>query len=197
MVAARGADKSTEWRQPADLVALCAKASADLATALAGGRDRGPWSKHTELTQNLLGDDPGAIIAALQAAVSEGASLADLGRSLCYAAALRVARFGTANEHVDWETAHHVFTYCNAAHQILKRIDGDPVHVAGFVEASRAALHGALAIYPIRFLNVPPARLPAEGDGRLSPCPQQLRKSDPPSWKPLIGNIRSMPRHFL
>jgi len=42
---------------------------------------------HTELTQNLLGDDPGAIIAALQAAVSEGASLADLGRSLCYAAA--------------------------------------------------------------------------------------------------------------
>ena len=190
-------EESTEWRQPADLVARCAKASAGLAAALAGGRDRGPWLKHTELTQNLLGDDPGRIIGALQAAVSEGASLADLGRSLCYAAALRVARFGTANEHGDWETAHHVFTYCNAVHQVLKRIDGDLVHVAGFVEASRAVLHGALAIYLIRFLNVPPARLPAEGDERLESCPQQLRKSDPPCWKPLIGNIRSTPRRFL
>ena len=44
-------------------------------------------------------------------------------RSLAYAAALRVARFGTANEHSDWETAHHVFTYTNAVHQALKRID--------------------------------------------------------------------------
>jgi hypothetical protein len=41
----------------------------------------------SELTQNLLCDNPGRIIAALQTAVSEGASLADLGRSLCYAAA--------------------------------------------------------------------------------------------------------------
>ena len=31
--------------------------------------------------------------------------------------ALRVARFGTANEHADWETALHVFTYANAIHQ--------------------------------------------------------------------------------
>jgi hypothetical protein len=122
MVAARGADESTEWRQPVDLVALCANASADLAAAFAASRDRGPWLNHTELSQNLLGDDPDRIIAALQAAVSEGASLADLGRSLCYAAALGVARFGTANEHGDWETAHHVFTYCNAVHQVLKRI---------------------------------------------------------------------------
>jgi hypothetical protein len=58
------------------------------------------------------------IIAALENAVSEGASCADLGRSLCYAAALRIALFGTANEHGDWETAHHVFTYCNAVHQV-------------------------------------------------------------------------------
>ena len=102
--------------------------------------------------------------------------MADLGRSLCYAAALRVARFGTANEHGDWETAHHVFTYCNAVHQVLKRIDGDPEHVAGFVEASRAVLHGALAIYLIRYLNVPPARLPAEGDERLESMPSTIEE---------------------
>ena len=175
MVAARGADKSTEWRQPVDLVALCANASADLAAAFAVGRDRGAWLNHTGLSQNLLGDDPGRIIAALQAAVSEGASLADLGRSLCYAAALQVARFGTANDHGDWEAAHHVFTYCNAVHQVLKRINGDP-ELAGFVEASRAVLHGALAIYLIRYLNVPPARLPAEGDEPLESMPSTIEE---------------------
>ena len=159
MVAARGADEATEWRQPVDLVELCANASVDLAAAFAAGRDRGPWMENTQLTQTLLGDDPGTIIAALEAAAFEGASCADLGRSLCYAAALRVAQFGTANEHGDWEAAHHAFTYCNAVHQVLKRIGGDPEHVADFIEASRAVLHGALAVYLIRYLNVPPARL--------------------------------------
>ena len=37
-----------------------------------------------------------------------------LTRSLCYAAAMRIARFGTANEFGDWITALHTFTYCNA-----------------------------------------------------------------------------------
>ena len=104
----------------------------------------------------------------------DGTNTADLGRSLCYAAALRVARFGTANEHGDWETAHHVFTYCNAVHQVLKRIDSDPEPVASFVEASSAVLHGALAIYLIRYLNVPPARLPAEGDEPLESMPSTI-----------------------
>jgi hypothetical protein len=134
--------------------------------SFAVGHDRGPWLEHAKLAQDLLGDDPSAIIAALQAAV-----FADLGCSLCYAAALRVARFGTANEHVDWETAHHVFTYCNAMHQVLKRIGGDREHVTDFIEASRAVLHGALAVYLIRYLNAPPARLPALGDDRLESMP--------------------------
>jgi hypothetical protein len=71
----------------------------------------------------LLGDDAGAIVAALKAAIRAGAAPSDLGRSLAYAAALRVARFGSANEHSDWETAHHVFTYANAVHRMLKRIE--------------------------------------------------------------------------
>jgi hypothetical protein len=43
--------------------------------------------------------------------------------------------------------------------------------VIHFVDASRAVLHGALAIYLIRYLNVPPARLPALGDDRLESMP--------------------------
>jgi nitrite reductase/ring-hydroxylating ferredoxin subunit len=171
MVAARGADESTHWRQPTDLISLCEKAAADLPARFAAGRARGPWSKHQALAQILLGDDPGTIIAAIGAAVSDGASFDDLGRSLTYAAALRVARFGTANEHGDWETAHHVFTYCNAVHQGLSRVGSDRDLAARFVEASRAVLHGAVAIYLIRYLNVPPARLPGEGDDRLDDLP--------------------------
>ena len=95
---------------------------------------------------------------------------------MSYAAALRVAQFGTANEHGDWETAHHVFTYCNAVHQVLKRIGGDREHVTDFIEASRAVLHGALAVYLIRYLNVPPARLPALGDDRLESMPSSIEE---------------------
>ena len=68
MVAARGAEESTEWRQPRDLVALCERAAAELPTLFAGGRDRGAWLKHAELAQYLLGDDPSAIIVSLETA---------------------------------------------------------------------------------------------------------------------------------
>ncbi|SEC27760.1 Ferredoxin subunit of nitrite reductase or a ring-hydroxylating dioxygenase [Rhizobiales bacterium GAS188] len=179
MVAARGADESTQWRQPADLVALCERAATGLPALFAAGRgpvgrDRGPWLKHTELAGLLLSDDPDAIIAALETAISEGAAFADLGRSLSYAAALRVARFGTANEHGDWETAHHVFTYCNAVHQGLKRIGSDPEPAADCVASARAVFHGALAIYLTRYLNVPPARLPGEADDRAQDLPSTV-----------------------
>src|SRR5262249_26821708 len=100
----------------------------------------------------------------------------DLGRSLSYVAALRVAQFSTANEYRDWETAHHVFTYRYAVHQVLKRIGNDPEHAADLTEASRAILHGALAVYLIRYLNVPPARLPALGDDRLASLPSTIEE---------------------
>jgi hypothetical protein len=38
---------------------------------------------------------------ALAAAARDGATSADVGRALAYAAALRVAHFGTADEHSD------------------------------------------------------------------------------------------------
>jgi hypothetical protein len=59
------------------------------------------WSDHAALARALLGDDPMAIMDALKAAIRVGAAPTDLGRSLAYAAALRLARFGSANEHSD------------------------------------------------------------------------------------------------
>ena len=169
MAAARGAEESTSWRQPVDLVALCDEAASQLPELSAAGRRSRGWSDHTALAGELLGDDPANIIDALKAAILAGAAPSDLGRSLAYGAALRVARFGNANEHADWETAHHVFTYANALDQMLKRIgttDSD-----SDVTPIRGILHGAMALYLTRYLNVPPARIPGDGGEQLDDLP--------------------------
>jgi hypothetical protein len=169
MTAARGAEESTAWRQPVDLVALCEEAAGQLPELFAAGRGPDGWSEHAALARELLGDDPVRIVDALKAAIRAGAAPAELGRSLVYAAALRVARFGNANEHADWETAHHVFTYANAIHQMLERIGtADP---DGRATAMRGVLHGAMALYLARYLNVPPARIPGDGGERLDDLP--------------------------
>src|SRR5262249_47234924 len=127
------------------------------------------WSDHAALAQALLGDNPMAIMDALKAAIRAGAVASDLGRSLAYAAALRLARFGTANEHADWETAHHVFTYANATPKTEKRM-GTP-HRDGHIQAVRGVLHGAMALSLARYLNVPPARVPGDGGEPLDDLP--------------------------
>jgi hypothetical protein len=174
MVAARGAEETTAWRHPVDLAALCEQTAAELPDLFRAARRRESWSDHAELAAALLGDEPTAVLEALKAAVLAGASPADLGRSLAYAAALRVARFGTANEHADWETALHVFTYANAIHQGVKRIGTDEREQDRAIAAVRGVLHGAMAVYLARYLNVPPARLPGEDGDRLDDLPESV-----------------------
>jgi hypothetical protein len=81
-----------------------------------------------------------------------------------------VARFGNANEHADWESAHHVFTYANAVDRMLTRIGGDTGDDGAAV---RAVLHGAMALYLARYLNVPPARIPGETGDELDDLPAE------------------------
>ncbi|OUL73713.1 (2Fe-2S)-binding protein, partial [Paraburkholderia hospita] len=76
---------------------------------------------------------------------------------------------GNANEHADWETAHHVFTHANAVQQMLRRIGNEDID--GYVAAVRAITHGAMALYLARYLNVPPAGLPGEGNDQLDDLP--------------------------
>ena len=171
MVAARGAEESTAWRQPVDLVALCEEASSEMAQLFAAGGSHG-WASHATLARELLDDDPVGIIDALRTAIRAGAAPTDLSRSLAYAAALRVARFGNANEHSDWETAHHVFTYTNAVDQMLRRTG--TANTDGHIAALRCVLHGAMALYLTRYLNVPPSRIPGEHDERLDDLPTDI-----------------------
>jgi nitrite reductase/ring-hydroxylating ferredoxin subunit len=168
MVAARGAEESTGWRQPVDLVALCDEAASQLPQLFGAAASDG-WSGHAALARELLGDDPVGIVDALKTAIRGGAASADLSRSLAYAAALRVAHFGNANEHSDWETAHHVFTYANAVDRMLRRIGS--ASTDDHVTAVRGVLHGAMALYLTRYLNVPPARIPGEHGEQLDDLP--------------------------
>src|SRR5712675_1465484 len=46
MIAARGAEESTAWRQPADLVALCHAMATELPGLFAAGRGGDRWSNH-------------------------------------------------------------------------------------------------------------------------------------------------------
>ncbi|HKM68599.1 MAG TPA: Rieske (2Fe-2S) protein [Stellaceae bacterium] len=172
LVDARGGEELNAWRHPRDLVRLCEAASAELPDLLATGcAERGRWHAPAGLARQLLADDPEAVIAALAGAIRAGATADDLGRALAYAAALRVAWFGTANEHSDWEAAHHAFTYCNGLHQLLKRIAAEQPAELESPELLRGVIHGAMRLYLIRFLNVPPARLPGEADDRLDDLP--------------------------
>ena len=173
IVSARGSEESNAWRQPIDLVPLCEAAFADLPELLGHDRaGRGSWRDHEVLTRRLLGDDPAAIVTDLKSAIRGGATATDLSRAVTYAAALRVALFGTSNEHSDWDTALHCFTYCNAVHQLLTRITTEMPMELERPELLRGVFHGAMQVYLTRFLNVPPARLPREGNDELDDLPR-------------------------
>ena len=154
------------------MVPLCEAAFAELPRLLAEGKtQRGSWRAHEELAQRLLGDDPAAVVAALKSGIRDGATATDLSRAMAYAAALRVAFFGTSNEHSDWDTALHCFTYCNAVHQLLTSVTAEGSMELERPELLRGVFHGAMQVYLIRFLNVPPTRLPGEGDDKLDDLP--------------------------
>ena len=126
------------------------------------------------LAQQLHSDDPQANIDALLGALRDGATAEQLAGTVAYAAALRIARFHTANEFGDWDTVLHTFTFSNAIHQAIRRVvvaeqdrmapNATPDERA--LPLLRGVLDAAMSIYLDRFLNTPPARLPRpEPDG--------------------------------
>ena len=153
LVGARGGEEANSWRHPIDLVPLIESLDKQLDELFERGRGK-TWQAEAQLADDLLQDDPEAIMRSLGDAIASGARPQQLSQSLAYAAALRVARFGTANEFGDWIAALHSFSYCNAVDQMAQRAD----HFA----VVRAVVHGAMTIYLNRFLNVPPAKLPEE-----------------------------------
>jgi hypothetical protein len=159
-----------------DLVTIAERALGDLPDAVrTGSTRRGSWRDYAALGRAVLADEPDAILRALVAAIRDGATPADVARAVAFAAALRIAHFGTSNDHSDWESAHHTFSYANAAFGLIVRAIGAESDVESETLCLRAVFHGALAVYLDRYLNVPPARLPAADATDLTAA--QLRRA--------------------
>ncbi len=161
-------EESNSWRSPVDLIEILERAFEALPVALEAGRSaRQIWNQPDELANAVLGEDPQAIADAMLSALRGGCSPAELGGSVAYAAALRIARFALSNEFGDWDTAHHSFTFSTAVHQALVR--------APSVELIRGAFDAAMSVYLTRFLNVPPARI-RHANGRAIDSATLLRE---------------------
>jgi nitrite reductase/ring-hydroxylating ferredoxin subunit len=184
-------EESNAWRNPIDLVELLHGAFDALPDALTSGEPhRGRWNEREALIPTLLADDPQAIITALLDSLRAGATEEELAGSVAYAAALRIARFHTSNEFTDWDTALHTFTFANAIHQAIRRLNtnslqalvpagvpanredavGEHGHTDSPVptEILRGVFDAAMSVYLDRFLNIPAARLP-EPNGSGTP----------------------------
>jgi hypothetical protein len=146
-------EESNAWRYPIDLIDILDEAFEALPAALEYARNRrATWDGRAELVNTLLGEDPQATADGLLDALREGCTEEELAETVAYAAALRIARFHTSNEFGDWDTALHTFTFANAVHQGLRRVNSP--------ELLRGVFDAAMSVYLDRFLNVPPARLP-------------------------------------
>lgn len=163
-------EESSAWRHPVDLVAILEEAFERLPDALRAQATAGdgavPWEGGPALVDVLLGEDPQAIADALLAALREGAAPEAVAATVTYAAALRLARFPTTNEFTDWNTALHTFSFANAVQQALGRVRSP--------ELVRGVFDAAMSVYLDRFLNVPPAPLPAPAEGETPEAPEAL-----------------------
>ena len=149
---ARRMEESNAWRKPIDLIPILEAAFDELPAALEAGSGREASYEVEALMPTLLGDEPQPIIDLLLDCLRDGVPPIELAGIVAYAAARRIAHFHTSNEFGDWDTALHTFTFANAVHQGLQRIES--------IGLTRGIFDAAMSIYLDRFLNLPSVRLP-------------------------------------
>jgi nitrite reductase/ring-hydroxylating ferredoxin subunit len=152
-------EERNAWRHPVDLVAILDQAFAQIEQALLEGQGKA-WEGQKALAEALLSDDPQANVDALLAALRAGATPVAVAGAVSYAALLRIARFPISNEFADWDTSLHTFTFANAVHMGLRRLDGASERLGAQSAALRGAFDAAMSVYLDRFLNVPAVRIP-------------------------------------
>jgi nitrite reductase/ring-hydroxylating ferredoxin subunit len=147
-------EESGQWRHPFDLVSLLAptQSLAFFTNDARPGSGFGDEQVDT-LAWSVLAEEPAEVVAALDEARAAGASDEQLARAVAYAAALRLVRFHTQNDHGDWDVVHHGFTAANATHQMVRRAPTPAV--------ARGIYQVAMKVFLDRFLNVPAARPPS------------------------------------
>lgn len=159
LASADRAEENSSWRQPIDVAQLCFDAAEELPDLLEAGEGK-TWEEPDDFVDVLLGEDPHAIVDAVTDAIENGATATELARVVTFAAARRVAHFGTSNEFRDWNTVHHTYTYANAVDGLSRRTDAPEMY--------RGVFDAAMNVYLDRFLNTPPTPIP-EPDGDRDP----------------------------
>ena len=161
LIGARGAEESTPWHHPNEIVALVDACHARLSSVLAEGAATaqtlttdGP--EETALLAALFDDDVQKVIAAVEESLRTGVAPAEVADTVAYAAGVRLARFAPSNEVGDWFNPQDTFIFSNAVAQAVRR-SRDPDVVRNIYDA-------AVAVYLDRYLNVPPAAIPAGTD---------------------------------
>lgn len=161
LVGARRMEETAAWRHPVDLPALLDDLYAELDGLLDSAPHRAGWDGHRELAEEILAGEPAGILDAMRELVTAGVPLAEVAAAVAYAAARRAVHFPVSNEHADWNTVHHAFTYASAVEQALRRT---PSRLLG-----RGVFDGAMAVYLERFLNVPRRPLPEPSGAMRDP----------------------------
>lgn len=153
-------EERSSWRQPIDVAELCFDAHDLLPDLIAAGEGK-TWERPDGFVEDLLADDPHAVMDTVTDAIRDGATSEQLASAIAAAAIRRIAQFSTSNEFSDWNTVHHTFSYTNAVHQMARRTDATEVY--------RGCFDGAMSVYLDRFLNTPPAPLPEPGSSDRDP----------------------------
>ena len=118
------AARSGELAVPHDLADMTATAVGSLPERLAAARHDGFEQGSdgvSKLGWSLLSEEPADVVAAIDEAIVDGIDPEQLGRLVAFAAALRITRFHTQNDHGDWDEVHHAFT---SAERAIKRCGG-------------------------------------------------------------------------
>ncbi|WP_338066284.1 Rieske (2Fe-2S) protein [Paenibacillus montanisoli] len=146
-------EEQHHWQAPINLVEPVQEAVQALANANVKAVP-GLSIDENEVLQQLLSEEPLETVTLLKELLLAGASPARLAQLVALAAAERIVRFHTQNDHRDWVAVLHTFTYSHALHVRLQKSE-EPLQ-------NRAIFHGAMSVYLDRFLNVPAAKRPKE-----------------------------------
>lgn len=154
-------EESHAWRHPDDLIEILNQAFKELPAACAEGKPAEPREAGAStLVETVLSgqpNEPALAVAACLDALRAGLSGEGLAVHICYAAAMRIARFHTSNEIGDWDTALHTFTFGMAVLQAFQRAPSPDI--------LRGILDTAMSVHLDRFLNIPAQRIPTPVGG--------------------------------
>ncbi|MCZ6672852.1 MAG: Rieske (2Fe-2S) protein, partial [Verrucomicrobia bacterium] len=162
---ARGEEDKGSWRDPHDLITLVKEAEEALARI---HPIRKNWDGNIQdnFLETFNGEDPKQILESLIGWVEEGIPYREIGKQLCYAAAMRLAWFPESNEMGDWFFPMHTFTFTNAVYQSMRH-GKSPILARGLIQ-------GAMSVFTDRFLSVPRARIPEPDKSALLLSEQDL-----------------------